>query len=231
MALPETIPLEIVIRGTEGKDLRVEDFANFLRDLVFLHDRLWMMGSEEYSESVLAKSFFFTRHGRPIPKEQQLKLVSLRKESPFELVVLIGSAIVGAPAAWIYFRILRGALLLPGEVEKQDVEIEKGKSETQKLRLESIKLSREIAETETPQVNEGLAIEDFRERRRRLQSQGSRLAPDLASDLRDLPQSHAESFEERVRLVERDVKRISDHEIVITEITVRRYTKVKQDAR
>jgi hypothetical protein len=212
MDLPETIPYEIVIRGAEEKDISVEEFANFLRDLVFLHDRLWMMASEHFSQTKIAYSFFYTRNGRPIPKEQQLALVSLRKESPFEIVVLIGSAIAVAPAAWIFFRILRGTLLLPGEIEKQDVEIEKGKSEIEKLELEKVHLAYEIEE-----------------KRRQLQAQSPKVVEDVRGDLRELPPSKVEPFEERLHLVERDVERLNDHEIVVTEISVRRYVKVKKN--
>ncbi len=55
MVLPEKIPLEILIRGTEAPNITVEEFANFLRDLVFLHDRIWMMASGRFSESTLGQ--------------------------------------------------------------------------------------------------------------------------------------------------------------------------------
>ncbi|MFI5070672.1 MAG: hypothetical protein ACHP8A_07265 [Terriglobales bacterium] len=170
------------------------------------------MASEAFSQTKIAYSFFYTRNGRPIPKEQQLTLVSLRKESPFEIVVLIGSAIAVAPAAWIYFRILRGSLLLPGEIEKQNVEIEKGKSEIEKLKLEKVHLAYEIEE-----------------KRRRLQAQSPKVVEDVRGDLRELPPSSVESFEERLHLVERDVERLTDHEIVVSEISVRRYVRVKKN--
>jgi len=212
MDLPETIPYEIVIRGAEEKNISVEEFANFLRDLVFLHDRVLMMASEDFSQTKIAYSFFYTRNGRPIRKEQQLALVSLRKESPFEIVVLIGSAIAVAPAAWIYFRILRGTLLLRGEIEKQDVEIEKGKSEIEKLEMEKVHLAYEIEK-----------------KRRQLQEQTPKVVEDVRGDLQELPPSSVETFEERMHLVERDVERLTDHEIVVSEISVRRYVRVKKN--
>jgi hypothetical protein len=46
MSIPEEIPQQIVLRGAETQKLSLEDFANFLRDLVFLHDRLWLILSE-----------------------------------------------------------------------------------------------------------------------------------------------------------------------------------------
>lgn len=210
MALPERIPLEIVIRGTEAPDIAVEEFANFLRDLVFLHDRLWMMASGLHVESKLANSFFFTRNGRPVPAGYQLQLLSIRKESPFEVRILIGSALALAPAAWVYFRILRGSLLLPGEIEKQGVEIEKGKSEVEKLELEKVRLAYEIEE-----------------KKRQLHDQVPKILNDVRGDLQEFPSSRIESFEERLHLVERDVTRLTEHEIVVSEITVRRYVKVK----
>jgi hypothetical protein len=216
MVLPEQIPLEIVIRGTEAPNITVEEFANFLRDLVFLHDRLWMIGSEAKVESTLGKSFFYTRNGRPVPASYQLQLLSIRKESPFEAGILIGSALGLAPAAWIFFRILRGALLLPGEIEKQDVEIDKGKAEIEKLNVEKVKTAYEIEEKRR-------LLQDARSAR----GHGPSIIDDLQDDLRELSQTQVESFEERVHLVERDVRRLTEHEIVVTEITVRRYVKVE----
>ena len=50
MALPQEIPVEFIIRGTEAAELTVEEFANFLRDIVFLHDRLWLIESRTFRE-------------------------------------------------------------------------------------------------------------------------------------------------------------------------------------
>jgi len=60
-----------------------------------------------------------------------------------------------------------------------------------------------------------------------LRRRGPTVIDDLQGDLRELSRTHVESFEERVHLVERDVRRLTEHEIVVTEITVRRYVKVK----
>ncbi len=230
MVLPEEIPLEIVIRGSEAPNITVEEVANFLRDLVFLHDRLWMIASGAEAESTLAKSFFYTRNGRPVPSSYQLQLLSIRKESPFEAGILIGSALALAPAAWIYYRILRGALLLPGEIEKQDVEIDKAKSETEKLKLDKIKVAYEVEEKRRKLQNvTSLRASDFYEKKSHLRDHRPSVIDDLQDDLRELSQTDVESFEERAHLIERDVKRLTEHEIVVTEISVRRYVKVRND--
>ena len=210
MALPKEIPSEISIRGIEGREIAVEDFANFLRDIVFLHDRIWMMSSRDYSESKLGYSFFYTRNGRPIQQTQKLKLISVRMESPFDLVVNIPSALSYASAAWIFFRLLRGALLLPGEIEKQYMEIDRGNSAIEKQELEKTDL-----------------VYTIDEKRRRSRDHRASIPLDVREDILELAKPHTDSFEERISLVERDVRRLSEDEIVVTEIKVSHYVRVR----
>ncbi|MGH9686296.1 MAG: hypothetical protein ACRD5K_04295 [Candidatus Acidiferrales bacterium] len=206
MILPEAIPSEIVLRGIEAQEIRVEDLANFLRDLVFLHDRLWMMASEKYVGKDIGCSWFYGRNGRPIPGNQQLRLVSFRKESPFLADIIIASAALSAPVAWTYFRILRGALLLPGEISKQDAEVEQIKTHTEMEQLEKVKLAYEIVEMQRNWRERALAT-----------------TSELRKDLREFPSSPQEPFENRLELVERDIERLSRNEIIITNISVRKY--------
>jgi hypothetical protein len=138
MDLPPYIPYEVVLVGPETETMTVEDYANFLRDLVFLHDRLWIVASKERAAGYnLSAGWFYTRYGRPVPENQRLVLTSALKRSPFELGILIASAAEVGRVAWLFFQIIRGLLLLPGELEKQDLENEKLKHDNREDYLSS----------------------------------------------------------------------------------------------
>ena len=122
MALPQEIPVEFIIRGTEAAELTVEEFASFLRDIVFLHDRLWLIESRTFREYDLRASFFYTRNGRPIPKDQRLELISVHKGSPFELRLRMHWVVGTATAAWLFFQLIRGIALFPGEIKLEKLQ-------------------------------------------------------------------------------------------------------------
>jgi hypothetical protein len=122
---PPEIPYEIVVRANDPQKTEVEELANFLRDLVFLHDRLWLIATDYSAKYNIGASFFYARDHRPVPHDQRLGMSFLRKESPLELAVIISSALAVPAAAWAYFQILRGRKLLPGELRLQQLQEKK----------------------------------------------------------------------------------------------------------
>lgn len=188
MPSPEEIPYEVALRGIEIGTVSLEEFANFLRDLVFLHDRLWIIASGRDRQYDLEASYFYTRYGRPIPNEQKVLLLHLRRESPFEVGFVLQSAIYFGSAAWIFVQIIRGLRLLPGEAEKQQLEIEKLRDEK-------------------------------RERSERIE----RAVREVTENLPSAPNSR----ETEIRLIRRDIERISANHLRITEVEVRRTLKSK----
>lgn len=126
MPFPSEIPSEMILRGSEADSIDLEDMANFFRDLVFIHDRIWLAESKITRKYDLSASFFYTRTGRPVPETNRLKLSSIRMASPWEMAIAIGSATAGgAASAWMFFQIARGVLLLPGERRLQRLQEEK----------------------------------------------------------------------------------------------------------
>ncbi len=198
MPIPEEIPYEITIRGDESKEVSVEELANFLRDLVFLHDRLWIIGSKEHREYPLDASFFYTRNGRPLPPEQRLRLGTIRRESPYELSLIIASAALGLPSAWAFFEIIRGVLLLPGERRIQALEIQKLQGEVKQSR--EVSTVSPVARAEQPSQRLGDIL-------------------DQLTEDESLPDNRRET---ELRLLERDVERISQDAFRITEVEVKR---------
>jgi hypothetical protein len=124
MLLPKQFPYEVVLKGQSPKNLEVEELANYLRDLVFLHDRLVRMSDPEYSIEKLSNSFFYVRGGRSVDTRFRLRLTHIRQESPFELGLLIGALLAAPAAGWGFFQIVRGCMLLRGDrrLQRQQVE-------------------------------------------------------------------------------------------------------------
>src|SRR4051794_12338160 len=88
------MPLEnrgqlIRIRGSENASIELEDYADFLRDIVFIHDRIWILASgDERFRRIYFSHFFYVRVRR-VPADYRLRLVSSEIGSPFELKVKV----------------------------------------------------------------------------------------------------------------------------------------------
>lgn len=209
MPLPMEIPSMIVLRGSEADSIDLEDMANFLRDLVFIHDRIWLAESEANREYDLNASFFYTRTGRPVPEADRLKLSNIRMASPWEMAVVISSALTGAMAtAWLFFQIARGVLLLPGERQLQQLNI--------------AKLERDL-EAGSPQPRVRRPAGDL--------ADGSPQFPTPVNEMRSVSQAIAESVEHHLILPERaealapmvqkDVRRILKSRMRIEQVEPR----------
>lgn len=110
----------IVIRGTEIRSVELEEYANFLRDIVFLHDRIWILSHNHKSaETLYYSNFFYTRGRRPVPEEQRLRLLSAVIGSPFDLNINVNFGKSFDEAAKAFVEILRGIATLP-EYMKQE---------------------------------------------------------------------------------------------------------------
>ena len=200
----EGVPYEIKLTGYEDGPVRVEDYANLLRDLVFLHDHLWIAASRQTRDYDLSAGYFYTRYGRPVPDNQQLVLGHAKIGSPFDLQILIPSATLLASVAVTYYQLVqayRTRKLLPGELRRQA--------------LDEQKLHREL-DASPPKVN----------------AEGQDLDPEsregqhsLEGLLKDLPGFVGDRKESITRVVRRDLDRISGNPIKITEVVVVRTVK------
>jgi hypothetical protein len=127
----------IGVRGTEIRSVELEEYANFLRDIVFLHDRIWILSQNHKSaETLYYSNFFYTRGHRPVPTEQRLRLVSAVIGSPFDLNINVNFGKSFKQAAKAFVEILRGIATLP-EYMKQE------KLRTRALRVAVHSLERE----------------------------------------------------------------------------------------
>ena len=197
--LGEGIPSEIALSGSEQGPVTVEDYANLLRDLVFLHDHLWIAASDQARDYDLSAGYFYTRHGRPVPESQQLILRRARIGSPFNLQMLIPSATFIASVAVAYYQIVqahRTRKLLPGELRRQA--------------LDERKLRRELDATPSKTNANGQNLDPYSPEDQR----------PLEGLLRDLPGFVGDRKATIMRVVQRDLDRISRNPIKITEVVV-----------
>lgn len=194
MAGLKEVPYEIVIHATDEGNMPLDDFANFLRDLVSFHDRLCVLSSARFSDYDVFSSFFYTRRGRPIPVEYSLRLAQLRKESPYDIRVILASVAVVGAVAEPFVNALKNLALLPGEYKKQQGEIRKQRLEeallaeqVENVRLDNIQRKRLIADAIVKHVHQNTEV--------------------------------PERFnEEADRLLRRDIERIDEHRIRITDV-------------
>jgi hypothetical protein len=118
------VPQQLAMQGLQDRKLLAEELGNFLRDLVFLHDRLWILASKEFVHYNYQTTWFFGRNTRPLPVEARLEVVSFRKESPWFLLLDLGAFGAFGAVCLLYLKVLRIALLLPGEFVEQRLRIE-----------------------------------------------------------------------------------------------------------
>jgi len=196
----------LILRGTEAGPVELESYANFLRDLVFLHDRLWILASKEASYKLYYSSNFYTRGRRPVPGPERLQLVSAHVGSPFELRLNlnVGEWLEGAARA--FTEILRSVATLPAHVEREELHNRLVRAE-----VEYVERQLQPRQASTEAVK--------------------RQPPVLLDDLRSLPGLQGDEGEGRLALLENDVERISTSDLKITSVEVARKGKDSQDSK
>jgi hypothetical protein len=183
----------LLLRGKEAGPISLEDYANFLRDLVFLHDRLWILtANDERFYRLYYSNWFYVRDRQRVPSGEELQLLSARIGSPFEIKIdfNLGKIFEGAGKALV--EILRGVATLPEYMERERIR-------TEHLRNRLLPVSTKEAETS--------------------QQQDQRLVR-LASELRSLPGVEGEDGSDRMRYIQNEVDRISDSRLRITSVEI-----------
>ncbi len=94
---------QVNIICSETDILLLEDVATFLKDLVYLHDRLALLAPyniENFKqfENIYFSNYFYRRFSRPLPESDKLKVSHIHLGSPLSIELIIGVAL-GFPAA------------------------------------------------------------------------------------------------------------------------------------
>jgi len=190
--------ISLLLRGTEEASVLVEDYANFLRDLVFIHDRIWILASpDERFSKLYYSNWFYVRGQQRVPEKQMLELRSAQIGSPFELKVKLDFGDQLQKAARAFLDLLRGLITLP----------EYKKKEKLKNRLLKAAVLKEEIEVQALKT-----------------SQDSR-ARTLLEELRSLPALQDQDWKTKVHILQNDVQRLSESRLRITSVEVESETK------
>jgi hypothetical protein len=184
----------IRIEGVEPTTIPLEEYANFLRDLVFIHDRLWLIGlKQDFPTRLYYSSFFYVRDRPRV--SHPLQLISTQIGSPFKLDVdvNVGDWFKGAASA--FMEVLRGVATLPSYIEKAKQEVEQNKLKTRQMRVET-QLSESVAR-ETK-----LAIRDST----------------AARSIKALDPGDIVDWQARLAPLEKDIQRLSESPLKITKV-------------
>ena len=130
------------LRGIEAQLPALEDVGNYLRDLVFLHDRLVLSqlrpraGAEAYSFS------FYSRYQRRELRESRPRLKSVVLGSPFELIVLLPAMLVAPRAVMAFTGLIRQLALVGPERALLQARAAVTREEAERRHVENGMLSR-----------------------------------------------------------------------------------------
>jgi hypothetical protein len=150
----------ISIEGLEPTTIELEEYANFLRDLVFIHDRVSLISQKgNFPTSLYYSSFFYVRDRQRV--SHPLQLVSARIGSPWKLDLDINVGEWFKDAGTAFLDLLRGIVTLPSYIEREKQIAEQEKLKTRQMRartqvLESVAREARLA-IERPQVPELIA--------------------------------------------------------------------------
>ena len=134
---------QVNIICSETDILLLEDVATFLKDLVYLHDRLALLAPyniENFKqfENIYFLDYFYRRFSRPLPESDKLKVSHIHLGSPLSIELLIG-IIFGFPTAALAF------IKLLQIIRDWDLDREKKRLENLELKLRIHKLINEMA--------------------------------------------------------------------------------------
>ena len=115
-------------------DDSAEGFANFIRDLVFIHDRLITMSLEREEPRRFYSPGFYARQTR-IPDEYKLKVKHITKQSP-TVIELVGLGLSSGLILKTFLEFIKVARDWKVDRRIKDLEKQKKDLEVQKLELE-----------------------------------------------------------------------------------------------
>jgi hypothetical protein len=178
------------LTGVEKQPISVEDYANFMRDLVFIHDRVYILASKEGNYRLYHSNWFYVRDQPRIPNDQMLLLHSASIGSPFTLKIDINVDEWFKAAADAFLKILYGVITIPEHRERE--------------RLQNRLIKAKVLEAEHQQRARSAVLKI--ERKKALQ------------ELQKLPGLAGRDREGRQHLLQRDIDRISESPLLITDI-------------
>jgi hypothetical protein len=131
-----TPPLSFWLTGFESESPPLEEIANYLRDLVFLHDRLvlWQLHREEANYSPLQ---FYGRYARRELQEWRPKTQALSVGSPFGLWLVLPAIVIASGAVRSFADVITRLSLLGPDRAYRQAETEILREQANSLRIQN----------------------------------------------------------------------------------------------
>lgn len=147
----------LLLRGDQQDSSSLEELANYLRDLVFLHDRLvlWELGYNSIAESHTYP--FYSRYSRRELRELQLQVKRLGIGSPFELLVSFPAALVAPSAVAAFVLLIRQLAMLGPDRSHRQAEAELLLQQARRLELDNEAFARAADSLEDDQFHLGMS--------------------------------------------------------------------------
>jgi hypothetical protein len=191
----EVLTRIIRIEGIEPGAIPLEEYANLLRDLVFVHDRLWLIANQEhFRERLYFSSFFYARDQRRVL--QTLQLISAEIGSPFKLDISVNVDDWAKGIANAFIDVVRAVATLPSYIENEKQLSEQQKLRTRQMRARTHRLENEARVEISKRRSTGLIVA-----RPAVQALNSENIPD---------------WEKKLLPLEKDIQRLAQSPLKIT---------------
>ncbi len=129
MSKKEYITISLVAKECHGYPT-LENIANFMKDLVYLYDRILLLSYHKDHKSFIASSFYRRHYREYIKRENRLEVLKISKESPISLDLKGIAEVIKAFTELL--KLIRDWKL---NRESNCLDVERGKLENEKLRL------------------------------------------------------------------------------------------------
>lgn len=206
--------IRITIRGDEVSPIRLQSYGDFLRDLVFVHDRLWfLVARDEKFERIYFSNWFYSRNHRRVPDNQELLLSSARIGSPFDINIKVNLGDWAKGVAEALVNVLRGLTTLGEHRQRKRLENDRTQILNERERLLNDALRASIA-TQAPEPPASALT-----RERTLDLNQVNLPQPVVRNLLSLPGMQAEDGSAKLHLLMNDIARLSNGDLIIREVT------------
>lgn len=120
----------------------LEDIATFMKDLVYLHDRLALLAPYNRDnfrkfENIYFSDYFYRRFSRPLHGPDKLKVARLHLHSPMEIEMILGIALSFPVAAKTFVELIK-------IIRDWNLDKERKSHENLELHLRNLKMMKEL---------------------------------------------------------------------------------------
>lgn len=140
--------MRVTVTAETAPEAVAEELANFIRDIVFLHDRIMLLGMVQTEPKYFWTPGFYRRDINRLSPEYRLRIASLSKESPIQIELVLGIAAVMLATAKTFVELLKLIRDWRLDRESKELQNEKLRAEIAKI-LENVDMKKVSPEEQT----------------------------------------------------------------------------------